>query len=47
MTINRMMKLAQTWVMLGEFSADTRHLYPDVDKNIQQRGFAGRHRPNY
>jgi hypothetical protein len=30
-TILRMMNLAQTWVMLGEFSADTRHLYPDVD----------------
>ncbi|KAI6777054.1 hypothetical protein HG530_000999 [Fusarium avenaceum] len=30
-TIIRMMNLAQTWVDLGVSTADTRHLYPDVD----------------
>ncbi|WZH48136.1 uncharacterized protein QYS62_009302 [Fusarium acuminatum] len=30
-TINRMMNLAQTWVTLGDRTADIRHLYPDVD----------------
>jgi hypothetical protein len=29
---------------LGMHAADVKK---DIDKNIQQRGFAGRHRPNY